>query len=304
MAVGEHTFVSQRAEPRYHGNPKPMPAYYPTSKDSALVPDFGFYDSIRGAPRRVVKTYEVPVRAGQAWKAPRGSVVRVSTPYGPQVLDFNCWEANSSFKEHLWAARTRQLQSSHVSTYDRLWSNLPYLRPLLTIIDDSLADYGPDEHGGRVHDLLGTRCDPYVDKLLSGEDNDFHCHSNLYRAIRPFGGGEHHVHDVLNLFQVTGLNEHGQYFMEASPAKPGDYIEFFAEVDLLCAISTCPGGDLSMWGWGEGAVGANEKNVTDMSSVCRPVRVEVFELDDPETVLRGWSSPQPVRYGGNHGIEN
>ena len=166
------------------------------------------------------------------------------------MCDFNCWEANSDFKEYMWAARTRQLHSAHVSVYDKLWSNLPYLRPLVTIIDDSLAAYGPDEHGGRAHDLLGTRCDPYVDKLLSGQDNDFHCHSNLYRAIREFGGEEEHVHDVLNIFQVTGLNEHDQYFMETCPAKPGDYFEFFCEVDVTCAISACPGGDLSNWGWG------------------------------------------------------
>jgi uncharacterized protein YcgI (DUF1989 family) len=49
---------------------------------------------------------------------------------------------------------------------------------------------------------------------------------------------------VLNVFQVTGLDADGKYFMEASPAKPGDFIEFFAEIDLLCALSTCPGGSV------------------------------------------------------------
>jgi uncharacterized protein YcgI (DUF1989 family) len=28
-------------------------------------------------------------------------------------------------------------------------------------VGDSLKDYGVDEVGGRCHDLLGTRCDPY-----------------------------------------------------------------------------------------------------------------------------------------------
>ena len=50
---------------------------------------------------------------------------------------------------------------SHVTTFDRLWSCLPFLRPMVTIIRDSLADYGVDDVGGRCHDLLGTRCDPY-----------------------------------------------------------------------------------------------------------------------------------------------
>ncbi len=37
----------------------------------------------------------------------------------------------------------------------------------------------------------------------------------------------------------------GQYFMKASPVRPGDYLEFFAEIDLLGCMSACPGGDCS-----------------------------------------------------------
>lgn len=111
----------------------------------------------------------------------------------------------------MWAARTRQLQAAHVTVYDRLWSNLPFLRPLCTIIDDTLKDYGIDSEGGRVHDLLGTRCDPYgfylifellmdqVNQLLTGEGFDLHCHSNLTRAILPHHLTEFDVHDVLNV---------------------------------------------------------------------------------------------------------
>jgi len=32
---------------------------------------------------------------------------------------------------------------------------------MVTIIGDSLGEYGVDAVGGRCHDLLGTRCDPY-----------------------------------------------------------------------------------------------------------------------------------------------
>lgn len=49
--------------------------------------------------------------------------------------------------------------------------------------------------------------------MLSGKGFDFHCHSNLTRAVLPFGLAESDVHDVLNVFQVTGLNRDGQYYM-------------------------------------------------------------------------------------------
>lgn len=112
------------------------------------------------------------------------------------------------------------------------------MRPLATIIQDSLAWYGEDEHGGRAHDLLGTRCDPYINSVLDdGAQYDFHCHSNLVRAVTPYGLAESDVHDVINIFQVTGLDEKGRYFMNPSPAAPGESLEFLAEQDLLMALS-------------------------------------------------------------------
>lgn len=85
-----------------------------------------------------------------------GQLCTLTTPHGPQVGDLNIFSL-SNHREHFWAARTRQLHSSHVSVGDRLWSNLPFLRPLCTVVADSLAGYGVDEVGGRCHDLLGTR---------------------------------------------------------------------------------------------------------------------------------------------------
>jgi uncharacterized protein len=215
----------------------------------------------------------------------------VTTPEGPQCGDFNVWNRHNP-RERLWTSRTRQLQGTHVTRYDRLWSTLPYLRPLLTITNDTLDWYGVDEDGGRVHDLLGSRCDPYVNRILTGKDFDFHCHSNLTRAVLPFGLTEFDVHDVLNIFTVTGINDQGEYFMKPSPAKPGDFFEFFAEQDLLCALSTCPAGDLSVPLWGPDA--------HDPIEVCRPLVIEVHR---PRTELTaGWTAPARAGYLGLHGI--
>ena len=45
---------------------------------------------------------------------------------------------------------------------------------------------------------------------------------------------------------TTGLNTDDKYYDKACPAKKGDIFEFFAEIDVLCALSTCPGGELSI----------------------------------------------------------
>jgi uncharacterized protein len=270
--------------------PSPEPAYV-ASEGSPLAADSRIYGRIRtelGA-RTLVDELVIPVRSGRAWTVPAGHVCRFSIIEGPQVLDLNLWNREDP-RERFWAARTRQFYGAHVTTGDRLWSTLPFLRPLATFVGDSL-EYGLDEHGAGCHDLLGTRCDPYVNQLLAGTVYDFHCHSNLVRAVLPFGLTEFDVHDVINLFQVTGLMPGDErYFMKTSPARVGDHVDLFAEIDLLMAASTCPGGDLSVPLWGDRA-GA-EPN-------CNPIRVEVFRLDD--ALLDGWRPPGVAGYRGASG---
>ncbi|HHL4071431.1 TPA: urea carboxylase-associated family protein [Klebsiella pneumoniae] len=268
------------------------PAAYQSTSGSALDVDRDFYKALAEGPRELITSHLIPIRTGFAWEVPAGHLFRITTPEGPQVGDLNIWNRRDP-RERMWVSRTRQLQRAHLSTYDRLWSNLPFIRPIATITADSLADYGIDSDGGRVHDLMGTRCDPYVNKLLTGEDFDFHCHSNLVRAVQPWGLTEFDVHDVMNVFQCTGLNDNDQYFMKACPAKKGDYLEFFAEIDLLCALSTCPGGDLSLPMWGEEA--------QDTLRVCRPLGVEIYK---PQADLVANRTP-PVSpdYRGNHGMQ-
>ncbi|CAG8977898.1 hypothetical protein HYALB_00001775 [Hymenoscyphus albidus] len=248
-----------------------------------------------------VEKFEIPIRSGKAWVVRKGQICTLSTPYGPQVGDLNVFSLSNP-REHFWPARTRQLHASHLKIGDRLWSQLPYLRPLCTVVGDSLKNYGVDEKGGRVHDLLGTRCDPYVNRLLANSSFDYHCQSNLVRAVIPYGLNESDVHDVLNVFQVTGLDKDGRYFMSPSPAKPGDYFSFFAETDLLCALSVCPGGDLSVYGWGEDA----QKRMLD---TCRPLGVEVHSISNEtkDEVLRRWKESEvafgETGYAGMHGLK-
>jgi len=192
-----------------------------------------------GGNRKLVDRFVIPRRSGRAWPVRAGQIFRIVAVEGPQVADLNVWSLTNA-RERFWASRSRQLHQAHVSTFDRLWSCLPYLRPMLTIVADTIQ-YGRDADGAGCHDLLGTRCDPYVHKLLNGEELDVCCHSNLVRAVAPYHLTELDVHDVLNVFQVTGLTAEGRYFTKPSPARAGDFIEFFAELDVLAALSPSSG---------------------------------------------------------------
>ncbi|MCB5201946.1 DUF1989 domain-containing protein [Neorhizobium sp. T786] len=228
----------------------------------------------------------VPPRDGRAFSVPKGHFFRIVSIDGPQVGDLNLWNAND-LNERFFSGKTRALHATHVSAGDRLWSTLPSLQPMATITHDTLGWYGWDDDGAGVHDVIGTRCDPYTNQLLNGTEYHNCCHSNLSRALAgatglPFGEAEPHVHDVLNVFMCTGFTKDThQYFMKASPVRPGDYLEFFAEIDLLGALSACPGGDC----------GATHSSDT---AACHPLKVEVFRPD--MNLLKEWPFPQRSGY--------
>jgi len=254
-------------------------------------PQLALYQQARDG---MTKTSEVlvPPREGRAFFASAGHIFRISCPDGSQVGDLNLFNAHN-LTERFYSGKTRALHGTHLDVGDRMWSSFPYLRPMATIIADSLSWYGTDEFGGRVHDVIGTRCDPYTHHLLSGGAQYHHCcHSNLTRAMIEQGveqaQAEGLVHDVLNVFMCTGFTaDTGQYFMKASPARQGDYIDFFAEIDVMGVLSACPGGDC----------GSEHSSDT---ATCRPLLVEVFKTD-AET-LKDWQPPLENGYDGSHGL--
>ncbi|PJI44039.1 MAG: hypothetical protein CTR54_07180 [Rhizobium sp.] len=249
------------------------------------VPDMA---TLRRARETLTKVDEVivPPREGATFSVPKGHFFRILSIDGPQVGDLNLWNAND-LTERFFSGKTRALHATHVTTGNRLWSTLPNLRPMATITHDTLGWYGFDEFGGSVHDVIGTRCDPYTNKLLSGGDYHHCCHSNLTRALAgakrlSFAEAEPFVHDVLNVFMCTGFTaDTHQYFMKASPVRPGDYIEFFAEIDLLGGLSACPGGDCSA------------KHSSD-AAACYPLKVEIFRPD--MDLLKSWPFPERNGY--------
>jgi hypothetical protein len=253
--------------------------------------DMALMDRVRQGAR-VISTVVVPPREGRAFRVPAGHLFRIVSTEGPQVGDLNLWNA-ADLGERFYSGKTRALHATHVTTGHRLWSNLPHLRPMATITQDTLGWYGFDDHGGGVHDVIGTRCDPYTNRLLSGGDYHHCCHSNLTRALAsetglPLSEAEGHVHDVLNVFMCTGFTrDTHQYFMKASPVRPGDFIEFFAEIDLIGALSACPGGDCSA------------THSSDWAA-CHPLTVEI--LAPAPGALDGWESPARNGYDRSHGL--
>lgn len=268
----------------------PNPCYAAKNREK-LLPVSGLTEDLLNIPqddRTVVGRYEIPARDGIALRIPARGILRIEATHGAQVGDVNIWNANDP-KERLYTSKTRQMHATHLSKGDSLWSGLPYMRPLMTVIEDTVA-YGIDEDNAGVHDVIGSRCDPYTHKMLTGETVQDTCHSNLVRAVRPYGLQERDVHDVFNVFMCTGfMRDSGVYFSKPSPVVKGDFVDLFAHVDVLVAVSACRQGDVAT------ACGDMEAKPR-----CYPLGLQVMTVAD--RYLRNYVAPRCSSYDGNHGI--
>ena len=123
-----------------------------------------------------------------------------------------------------------------------LWTNND--EPILQIVDDTV----------KVHDMTFMSCFPkmYEKEGIKGHRS---CASNIAEVMEPYGMGSHlevtvgsfellvtrtHLltlsQDPFNIFQNTP----NYSLKRLGSSKPGDYIEFKAMKDIICAASCCP----------------------------------------------------------------
>jgi uncharacterized protein YcgI (DUF1989 family) len=189
--------------------------------------------------REMIADFPVPRLGGKAFVVEKNHILRVIAIEGPQVADFNAFNKDDP-KEMFWSGRTRLLQRAHLSVGDRLWSTPPRMRPMFTIIADTV-EHKPLRGNARSHDLMYCRCNERLYELIRNERNAPNCNTNMANAIAEFGLTPDYVHDAFNIFMTTGLDENDRFFYLDPDARKGDYLELHAEFDCIVAISACPG---------------------------------------------------------------
>ncbi len=191
------------------------------------------------AARRLCRELNIPKGIGKAFPINSGKILRITCAGGPLVADLNVFNLQDP-TEKFWSAQTRKTHRIHLTAGDSLWSTPPRMRPMFTIIKDTVQHrIGPDRAG--THDLLFGRCNGRNIELKTGRASQPNCQSNLEAAIAGFNLTPDYVHDPLNVFMKTGMDQDGRLFHVAPDAKSGDYLELLAEMDCLVAISACPG---------------------------------------------------------------
>lgn len=227
--------------------------------------EWSLYEPIATEQRgRAHTAVDIRVDSGRAVHVAEGQVVRLSCPERAQVADV-CVFAEHDPTERLWANQTLNREGAHVSIGSRLWGTMPLFRPLATVVADTVLSR-PTAPGARHHIVLGAHCNRWLWYLATGRSDHPNCYDQLCAAAEEAGIPTHLIHDNINFFQKTRVDaQSDQYVTEASDAVAGDYVELYAEIDIVLAISACP--------MGSGAHTA-ESGRRDPS----PLRAEVFSV--------------------------
>jgi uncharacterized protein YcgI (DUF1989 family) len=237
--------------------------------------DGEFYAKLIKRQRSFIRasSYIVPARSGYGLRIQAGQTFRLVMVEGGQVIDL-CLFAAEDPREHYAGGAQFYTEGARVTRGTRIWGTPPRSRPLATVIADTVrtrpeGGLGLREPARQHHKCYDGHCNPHHWLLYAGIHPPT-CYDNLRDACAQLGLSQYAIHDNLNLFDPFNMDpESGVHTKEATHAEQGDYLEFYAEIDLLLALSACP----------YGYTATPPEQWKDKEIPARPVGVEVFDTD-------------------------
>ena len=170
----------------------------------------------------------IPPQSGVGFTLSRGDVLRVTDPSGEQVSDLFAFGqddrdcALSSGRSIDYASRI------YLTTGDVLYANDS--KPMFTIVDDTV---------GR-HDFLLTPCSQEMFEILHHVHGHHpSCFANLRDAFAAFDIDGARIGTTFNIFMNVTVDDDGIVQVKPPRSKAGDYLELRAEMDLVCALTSC-----------------------------------------------------------------
>lgn len=227
------------------------------------------YDAIARATRdpaaRIVHTELVAAGTGYGFRVAAGQTFRLSVVDHAQIADV-CFFNADDLTEHYAAGTQLAREGGGITRHSHIWGTAPRSRPLATCVADTIR-FADNELDARDHATYTAHCNPHHWMLFTGT-HPRTCYDNLRAGLAMLGLGQRHVHDNINVFQKCATDARtGQFVIIASDAVAGDFLEFYAEVPLLVAISLCP--------YGDGAAAPDDWN--DGQIPLHPISLEVIQ---------------------------
>ncbi|HIC41619.1 MAG TPA: DUF1989 domain-containing protein, partial [Pelagibacterales bacterium] len=168
-----------------------------------------------------------------AYEVKEGDFIQVIDIYGQQCSDFMAFNSPLLQKGKEFSIDARVTRSIVGGAYPMPGLFAKYFDKN----QDTLVEVIQDTCGR--HDTFGTACTLkyYEDMGYFGHPN---CSDNYNGQLEPFGVEKRKGWQAINLFFNTSINTTNVLFSDIPWSRPGDYVLFQAQKDLVCVSSACP----------------------------------------------------------------
>jgi len=220
--------------------------------------------------RKIIKDELIKPKSALAFVVKKNQYLKIIDVEGKQVGDFvvinehdyteqsnTAWTLqDNAGSQEFWAPALR-FRFNGITTGHKVISSLG--NPMLTVIADTPVPSG-------THDLQLRFCRAAYYKA-EGLEAQPGCFELTTKVLEPYGIKPGLIANGINIFQkVTYDAANKMLRMDEPVTRPGDYIEFKAEMDCLCSLTACP---------------------DDISSQCngvpphpaKPLRIQISEED-------------------------
>ncbi|MCY9871154.1 DUF1989 domain-containing protein [Vibrio barjaei] len=251
-------------------------------------------EGLRVVEERICEPYR-----GHSFELKKGQIIRYELIEGPQIIDTVYRVKSNPLGEYADSYGTSSFSGLVFGEDDSFWSNTPYLRPVATIVRDTVnldkikECYGPKA----VHSFVypSGRCNAGLYGRYYEDGYYNNCDLNLTQAFVDLFGEE-----MASQMETTQAFMHFQpmaydkfptnysLFPSKGIFKKGDYVDVLVHDDMYVAFSPCPLGDQNNF---------NDEGPEEW--VCYPIKVSILEgADGPlETVeIRNSNAPSAIEW--------
>ncbi|MBX9450623.1 MAG: urea carboxylase-associated family protein [Mesorhizobium sp.] len=171
----------------------------------------------------------IPARRGKAIRLGAGAEVKVINTHGSQVLDTWAFDA-MDMRSYMSMEHTRsRISRIYIKAGDSLVDNR--YQAIVTMVEDTSPG---------VHDILMCSCSDPIYKRMGCTEYHDNCEDNLHAALDEIGLKSDHTPAPLNLFMNYPVDDEGVFSRKPPVSRPGDYVTFRAERDIVLVLSACP----------------------------------------------------------------
>jgi uncharacterized protein YcgI (DUF1989 family) len=178
--------------------------------------------------RTIIREQVIPPKEYLGLEMRKGQLLRIIDMEGKQVPDMVCFNLKDPTEKQS-CNNSRLIQKRWIFTTGHvIYSDEG--NEMLTIVDDTVG----------IHHASGGCCSEPANFRRYGVHGTRNCRENLALAAAPLGVTQKDIPGAFCPFMKVVQYEDGRYEIEEPTSRPGDYIEFRAEMDLFVAISNCP----------------------------------------------------------------